>query len=215
MTKGEAKGVMFSFDTPLTGLKRNKKGWICEILDADRKKFTFFSKTVINCAGLSSAEVASMAGIKDYRLYFCKGEYFSVGRGKKRFINGLVYPSPARKIVGLGIHTVVDLRGDLKLGPNAFYTDRPDYTVNTDHSTVFYESCRPFLPFLEKEDLIPDMSGIRPKLQGPGDPVADFIIKAEEGDYKGLINLIGIESPGLTSSLSIAKKVASIYSKLK
>ncbi len=210
LNKAQARGVVFSFSTPLTGLSRNKDGWICEILDTDGKKFTFFSRIIINSAGLFSDHIAGMAGINDYKLYMCKGEYFSVINGKDKLVKSLVYPSPAHDMVSLGIHTVVDLGGGLKLGPNAFYTDMPDYNVDKDHRDDFYDSCKPFLPFLEKEDLVPDMAGIRPKLQGPGETVKDFIIKAEKGDFEGLINLIGIESPGLTSSPAIARYVVKL-----
>ena len=206
LAKAEKNNVMVSYGTPLTGLSKDKRGWICEIQEPDGEKTRIFSKIVINSAGLFSAHVAAMAGL-NYTLHYCKGEYFSIGNGKYRFIKGLVYPSPHHDMISLGIHSVVNLSGGFKLGPNAYYVDEIDYSVNTDHLEDFYENTKSFLPFIKKEDLSPDMAGIRPKLQGPGEEVKDFIIRKEKGEHEGLINLIGIESPGLTSSMAIAKYV--------
>jgi len=93
----------------------------------------------------------------------------------------------------------------VKLGPNAFYVDKEDYSVNPDHAMDFFNSIKDYLPFLELSDLQPDMAGIRPKLQKAGESIRDFIICHEkERGLEKAINLIGIESPGLTSCLSIA-----------
>ena len=87
--------------------------------------------------------------------------------------------------------------------------NKPDYSVNASHSVQFYRAARKYLPFLEPEDLTPDQAGVRPKLQKPGDPVRDFLIRDEkEKGYPGFVNLIGIESPGLTACLSIADYVS-------
>lgn len=211
LCRAEARGLLINYNAPLTSLEKIKDRWLCTGKDSDGSSFTFSSGVVINAAGLGASQVAEMAGMKDYKIHYCKGEYFSVIKGKNRLIKGLVYPSPARDMVSLGIHTVIDLGGGLKLGPSAFYVDEIDYSVNPDNRDLFYENCKAFLPFLEKEDLVPDMSGIRPKLQGPGEPVRDFVIKTERGDFEGLINLIGIESPGLTSCMAIARYVSEIY----
>ena len=163
----------------------------------------------MNAAGLGAGKIAGYLGINDpdYRLYFWKGEYFGVGNGKNKYVNSLVYPVPEPNTVGLGIHTTVDLGGGLKLGPNTIYLsdDNLDLKVDPAHSEYFYESVRNFLPFLELDDLTPDQAGIRPKLQKPGDPFRDFIINEESNrNLSGLVNLLGIESPGLTACLSIA-----------
>jgi L-2-hydroxyglutarate oxidase LhgO len=100
------------------------------------------------------------------------------------------------------------MQGEMKLGPSAFYVDDINYDVDPAHAVEFYESVKRFLPFIELEDLSPDTSGIRAKIQGEGEESKDFIISNEAGKgLPGLINLIGIESPGLTASLSIAKYV--------
>ena len=105
------------------------------------------------------------------------------------------------------LRRTIDLNGQIKLGPNATYLpDRDyDYTVNKSGQQTFFESARQYLPFIKYEDLSPAMAGIRPKLQKPGDAVRDFIIR-EESDkgFPGIVNLVGIESPGLTASIAIA-----------
>jgi L-2-hydroxyglutarate oxidase LhgO len=121
-----------------------------------------------------------------------------------------VYPVPLPNNVGLGVHATVDLNGQIKLGPNAKYlADRTyDYTVDPSEQMAFYQSASRFLPFIQYEDLHPAMVGIRPKLQKPGDAVRDFVICEEsEKGFHGVVNLLGIESPGLTASIAIAKYV--------
>ncbi len=153
-----------------------------------------------------------MAGIDvdeaSYRIYWCKGDYFSLsGKPPARM---LVYPPPPRDEASLGIHTVPDLTGRLKFGPNAYYVDEINYRVESDRDE-FWRDIVKYLPMIRKEDLNPDMSGIRAKLQGPADPVKDFVIRHEEDrGLPGLINLIGIESPGLTCAPAIAEMVGEI-----
>jgi L-2-hydroxyglutarate oxidase LhgO len=120
-------------------------------------------------------------------------------------VQRLVYPVPEKNHVGLGVHLTLDLGGRMKLGPDATYIDRvEDYKVGSEKRDQFYESAVKFLPFIRREDVIPDMSGIRPKLQGPGEQFRDFVISE---DLPGFINLVGIESPGLTAAPAIARYV--------
>ncbi|MCX7806641.1 MAG: FAD-dependent oxidoreductase, partial [Planctomycetota bacterium] len=170
-------------------------------------------RTVVNCAGLGAQAVMRMAGLDPdamgLSLHMCKGDYFSVRGLKRNMVRSLVYPAPGRDLAGLGIHTVVDLGGGLKLGPDAKYVDTEDYTVDGSLAKTFCERVRPFLPFLDPEDLAPDTSGIRPKLSGPGQPARDFHIAHEfSAGAPGFFNLAGIESPGLTASPAIARMVA-------
>ncbi|NMD01217.1 MAG: FAD-dependent oxidoreductase, partial [Bacteroidales bacterium] len=165
--------------------------------------------------GLYSDKISEMVGINDesYKLHYWKGEYFSVGNGKNKQIKHLVYPVPHQNNTGLGVHATLDINNRMKLGPNAIYLpDRNiDYKVDKNHLESFYLASKKYLPFIELEDLQADQSGIRPKLQKPNDAVRDFIIKNEEDKgFLNFINLIGIESPGLTSCLAIAKKVKEI-----
>jgi L-2-hydroxyglutarate oxidase LhgO len=132
-------------------------------------------------------------------------------------IERLVYPVPNQSDGGLGIHLTPDILGQVKIGPDAQYLKEniEDYEVDKNSQKDFFESVNKFAPFVELGDIYPDMAGIRPKLQGPKDGFRDFVIN-EESDkgLPGFVNLIGIESPGLTSALSIAKYVESLL-KLK
>jgi L-2-hydroxyglutarate oxidase LhgO len=108
----------------------------------------------------------------------------------------------------MGIHATLDIEGRMRLGPNARYIDEIDYKVDEAQKEFFYRSVKDFLPFIEDADLEPEMAGVRPKLQGPGDVFRDFVIRDEQGKgLPGFINLIGIESPGLTSAPAIAEYV--------
>jgi len=175
--------------------------------------FTFDTGVVINCAGLHADKVAALAGIDieaaGYRLYYCKGEYFSVGNGKNRLVSRLVYPVPPANTTGLGVHVTLGLDGRMRLGPSVEYVESIEYSVDVKKKQMFFDSAKTFLPFIEYDDLEPEMAGMRPKLQGPGEEYRDFIIR-EESDkgLPGMINLIGIESPGLTASPAIARYVA-------
>jgi L-2-hydroxyglutarate oxidase LhgO len=181
--------------------------------DAQGDTFKFLSRIFINSAGLGSDKVSRLLGLdqEEYRLKYCKGDYFRVSSGKAKFINRLVYPVPKKERASLGIHATLDLSGSLRLGPDDEYVKEINYDIDPLKREVFYESTRQFLPFIELKDLNPDMAGIRPKLQGPEENFRDFIIKDEtENGTPGFINLIGIESPGFTGSLSIAKMVTGL-----
>ncbi|MEW6103120.1 MAG: NAD(P)/FAD-dependent oxidoreductase [bacterium] len=192
---GKEKGVIFAYNCEVIGIKKKENGYKIDVRDSDSSIFSFLAQIVINCAGLLGDKIANMLGF-DYKLQYCKGEYFKVESKKSRLVNHLIYPVPEND--GLGIHTVQDLQGSLKLGPNAFYVKDISYDVDSSHKIEFYEKAKRFLPFIELEDLSCDMSGIRPKF------ASDFIIKQE---LPGFINLIGIESPGFTAGLSIAEYV--------
>ncbi|MFH0771525.1 MAG: NAD(P)/FAD-dependent oxidoreductase [Candidatus Omnitrophota bacterium] len=213
VSKFEKRGGQIAYSTELTALEKFSSGFKAAVTDDREGKFEFFTGVLINCAGLNSDKVAQMSGIDrdNYRLKYCKGDYFRVHNNKARFINRLIYPAPEKQSAGLGIHATLDLGGGLRLGPDDKYIEKIDYSVDVSKTAVFYESVRQFLPFIELEDVAPDTSGVRPKLQGPGEVFRDFIIKDEaEAGFPGLINLIGIESPGLTACLSIAKLVKNL-----
>lgn len=218
-SKAEAKGVTFAYNCSVTGLRKNGNGFIVAVKDTDGEALEIAAEIVINCAGLGSGDVAHMAGIDikktGYEIYPCKGEYFKLSNKHKGKLNYLVYPAPTK--ISLGIHTVLDLRDGLKLGPNAYYINDPqNYDIDNTYRKEFYKSAQTYLPFIEEDDLTPDMAGIRPKIQPPNDSsFKDFIIRDEaDKGLKGLINLIGIESPGLTSCLTIAEYVEQIINKL-
>ncbi len=194
--------------------KQDDARYRVHVVYPDGQTDSFASRWVVNCAGLESDRLAESMGIDidacGYRLHYWKGEYFSldVPRG---FIRHLVYPVPQANHVGLGVHATIDLSDRVKLGPNATYLpDRQlDYTVDAQARQSFYEAACRYLPGISVDQLHPEMTGIRPKLQKPGDPARDFIIAEETAKgLPGVINLIGIESPGLTASPAIARHVA-------
>lgn len=195
-------------DTEVTGIKRTKDGYIVEMVSGG-EPFEIESRVVINSAGLYADKVAAMTGIdidkEGYRIHWSKGEYFSL-TGKPPALM-LVYPPPPQDAASLGIHSVPDLTGRLKFGPNAFYVDEINYAVESKKKP-FWRDVVKYFPTVGLDDLHPEMAGIRAKLQGPGDPVRDFVIRHEEDKgLPGFINLVGIESPGLTSSPAIAEMV--------
>ena len=195
-------------DTEVTGIKQTNDGYIVEMISGG-EPFEIESRVVINSAGLYSDKVAAMTGIDideaGYRIHWSKGEYFSL-TGKPPALM-LVYPPPPQDAASLGIHSVPDLTGRLKFGPNAFYVDEINYAVESEKEP-FWRDIVKYFPTVKMEDLHPEMAGIRSKLQGPGDPVRDFVIKHEEDrGLPGFINLVGIESPGLTSAPAIAEMV--------
>lgn len=210
----ENSGAAAVCGAEVTGLERLSGGWKITYRDREGDSATM-ARLVVNCAGLSAQRVMRMAGMDPetagLRLYPCKGNYFAVGGESGKRIRGLIYPAPEKNLAGLGIHTLVDFGGGVKLGPNVEYVqeaDEYDYGVNENLRSLFFERARRYLPFLDISDIRPDMSGIRPKLSGPGQPARDFYIAHEaERGLPGFINLAGIESPGLTSSLAIAETV--------
>jgi L-2-hydroxyglutarate oxidase LhgO len=168
------------------------------------ESFEFSSAVVINAAGLESDTIANMMG-NNYQLHYCKGDYCSISGVKPGVVQRLIYPVPAKDHIGLGVHLTMDLNGRLKLGPDTTYIERKeDYNVAPEKAELFFQRAVKFLPFLKIENIHPDMAGIRPKLQGPKDDFRDFVIKE---DSPGFINLVGIESPGMTASPAIAKYV--------
>ena len=213
--ESQSRGVQIAYGTTLEAVKKKNHGFNVSVKDEREGAFNFFTQVFINAAGLCSDKVARMIGIDNpaYRLKYCKGNYFRIHSSKAKFLKHLIYPTPSK--VSLGIHTVIDLSGSLKLGPDAKYVDKIDYTVDESKKTFFYESAHTYLPFIELDDLTPDMAGIRAKLQGPDEDFRDFLIKQEQDKgLAGFINLIGIDSPGLTCVLSIAKEVKKLIKPL-
>jgi L-2-hydroxyglutarate oxidase LhgO len=200
------------YGSEVKGIERQKDGYRITIIDADKKHYSFSSRIVINSAGLASDKISEMTGIYDNNLslFFCKGEYFRLRPPGNRLVNRLIYPVPAPNMEGMGIHVTVELGGGVKLGPDVEYLNikDQDYTLSPSKHNVFYRDAKRFLPFLEYDDITPEMAGIRPKLQDYGETPRDYYIMEESArGFPGFINLIGIESPGLTSSIAIAEYV--------
>jgi L-2-hydroxyglutarate oxidase LhgO len=211
-------GGQIVYGSEVTGIKQIENGYLITLLDTDKKEFCFTSRIVINSAGLSSDKVSEMVGIHDdnLRIIFCKGEYFRLKPPKHKLIKRLIYPVPHTNLEGIGIHVTVDMGGGVKLGPDVEYLESNtyDYKLTASKQEAFYKSAKKFLPFLEYDDIAPEMAGIRPKIQKPGDPLRDYYINEEsKRGYPGFINLIGMESPALTSSIAIAKYVKELINK--
>jgi L-2-hydroxyglutarate oxidase LhgO len=164
---------------------------------------------LVNSAGIRAPSVAArIDGFPRERIpgeFYAKGNYYSL-TGRPPF-SRLVYPVPEPG--GLGVHVTLDLAGQARFGPDVEWVERPDYAVDPRRAERFYAAIRRYWPALADGTLAPGYAGIRPKISGPKEPAADFVIQgpAEHG-VPGLVNLFGIESPGLTASLALADDVA-------
>ncbi|HPI20882.1 MAG TPA: NAD(P)/FAD-dependent oxidoreductase [Candidatus Kapabacteria bacterium] len=210
-------GADFAFNHIFSKADKKNDLFEIEIETKDGDAFSVTSQYLINAAGLDCDTVAESCGIdidkEKYILNYAKGHYFRIKPGKSYMANHLIYPTPQKKLAGLGIHLTIDMSGSLKLGPDVqFLNNRTlDYSVPEALQEKFYMAGASYIEGLEFEDLSPDQAGIRPKLQTEGGDFRDFIIQEESGKgLAGLVNLIGIESPGLTSSLEIANEVEKI-----
>ncbi|HMV46145.1 MAG TPA: NAD(P)/FAD-dependent oxidoreductase [Blastocatellia bacterium] len=167
------------------------------------------ARVVINAAGLFSDEVARMFGYDEHTIYPCRGEYAEVVPSRSRIVNNLVYPLPMPSGHGLGVHFTRMTGGSLLIGPNARYRQsKDDYESDRTPLEDFYESAVTMCPSLRLEDLRLSYTGLRPRLLPEHDhSFADWVIR-HDPRWPSVIHLIGIESPGLTSCLSIAQSVA-------
>jgi L-2-hydroxyglutarate oxidase LhgO len=198
------------YNSEVIDLKHSEKGFHLKLNDGTE----IDTKRVINSAGLQATDIAALLGFDQETMYPCKGNYF--------YYNGphnckhLIYPVPEKKLTGLGVHATLDLGGRLKFGPDTEYTDLiDDFQVQESKKDSFYQSAKKILKNIEPQHLLPDMVGIRPKLQGPEDKrIRDFYI-CEETTAPGFVNCLGIESPGLTSALAIGEYVCEEILNLK
>lgn len=206
--QGDAQtfGATLALRTPLLSARCTEQGF--ELHMGGNQPMTLGCRELINCAGLSAPEVASsIVGLPAQfipRAHLCKGSYFSFS-GRAPFRH-LVYPAP--ESAGLGVHMTLDLGGQARFGPDVEWVDEVDYRVAPHRADGFYQAIRRYWPGLPDHSLQPAYSGIRPKISGPNDPAADFRISGPtEHGVPGLVNLFGIESPGLTSCLALAGHV--------
>lgn len=168
----------------------------------------------MNAAGLFAGEVSTaiegLAPEHTRQIHYCKGNYFSVSARVP--FSRLIYPVPERD--GLGVHLTLDMGGAGRFGPDTEWIDGIDYSLDASRGDVFYAAIRRYWPDLADEALAPSYTGIRPKLYPAGGAATDFTIEGPEThNVPGLVNLFGIESPGLTSSLSIADTAATLLLK--
>jgi L-2-hydroxyglutarate oxidase LhgO len=202
----EDHGGMIAFKTRIERLMPTPAGW--RALFAGRDAGTLEVDAVINSAGLGAQALAHQT--EGYppervpRLVLAKGNYF--GYAGRPVFSRLIYPTPVDG--GLGTHVTLDLAGRMRFGPDVEWVEHETYDVDPRRADSFYARVRTYWPGLPNGSLVPDYSGIRPKLLGPSEPTADFVIETpKHHGLRGLVNLFGIESPGLTCALSIAEAV--------
>jgi L-2-hydroxyglutarate oxidase LhgO len=202
----EDRGGAIAFSTPVEKIARRGSQW--QVHFGGSEPGTLDVDAVVNSAGLGAQALARR--IADYPaervppLILAKGNYFSYA-GRPVF-KRLIYPVPVDG--GIGIHVTLDLAGRMRFGPDVEWIEREDYSVDPARADAFYARIRSYWPEMPDASLVPDYCGIRPKLTGPGQPAADFVIDGPpHHGLPGLVNLFGIESPGLTSSLSLAEEV--------
>jgi L-2-hydroxyglutarate oxidase LhgO len=212
----EAAGGICAFNTRVVGARCSGDGIVVETAAAAggerepvSEPLSLRARLLVNCAGLHAQRLAAlMAGFPAQHVpptYFAKGNYFALA-GRAPF-SRLIYPVPEQ--AGLGVHLTIDLAMQARFGPDVQWVDEPEYDVDPARAEVFYAEIRRYWPALRDGALQPAYAGIRPKIQAPGEPPLDFrIIGPETHGVPGVIQLFGIESPGLTGSLSIAAQVA-------
>ncbi|VVE27004.1 L-2-hydroxyglutarate oxidase LhgO [Pandoraea cepalis] len=204
----QSAGAMLAFDARVVGARVGHAEGIELDVDTAGVTSTLRASIVVNSAGLYAVDVArTFVGLAPEYIpprYYAKGSYFTCAQ--RAPFSHLIYPVPEPG--GLGVHLTLDLAGQARFGPNVAWVDEIDYTVNAADGDGFYAAVRRYWPALADGALQPGYAGIRPKISAPGEPAADFRIDgpAVHG-VAGLVNLFGIESPGLTASLAIAEAV--------
>jgi L-2-hydroxyglutarate oxidase LhgO len=202
----EDRGAMFAFNAPLEAGRVTEDGIELDI--GGKEPMSLCAKMVVNSAGLSAPDVARRLVGLDPRYvptpYYAKGNYYTLS-GARPFRH-LIYPVPEEG--GLGIHVTIDMGGQVRFGPDVEWIEHRDYGVDPRRSDVFYEAIRLYYPDLKDGAIVPGYAGIRPKI-APRGTEADFVIQGSDvHGVRGLVNLYGIESPGLTCSMVLAQDVA-------
>lgn len=203
----------------VVGAEAIEGGFRLEIREPDGEVATCSAEVVVNAAGLEADEVAALFGIDvdsvGYRQHYARGDYWRIAPRHRSRVKHLVYPVPPRGLAGLGVHLTLELDGGLRLGPDVRWLAGREqrFEVDLEGGDRFHAAGARYLPFLEREDLTPDMAGIRAKASAEGESGRDFVIREETSrKLPGLVNLIGIESPGLTASPAIAAYVVDLLS---
>ena len=204
--EAEAAGAMVVLRTPVLSGRVRNDGFDLAIGGDDPAAIR--CRFLVNAAGLYAPALAhAIEGVRRETIppaYFCRGVYFSLA-GRAPF-RRLVYPIPPQG--GLGVHVTLDLAGQARFGPDVEWISTVDYTVDPARGDAFYAAIRAYWPELRDGALQPGYAGIRPKISGPEEPAADFVVQGPEAHgVPGLVNLYGIESPGLTASLPLADEV--------
>ena len=205
----EDHGATVAFKTPVRSGRVTASG--ITLAFGSNEEMSIRARSLVNSAGLAAPSVAaSIEGFPSEHIppaYLCKGNYFSLACPTP--FSHLIYPVP--ESAGLGVHLTLDMAGQARFGPDVEWVDRLDYDVDPRRGANFYAAIRRYWPSLPDDALIPAYAGIRPKIQAPSDPARDFLIQGP-GDHgiTGLVNLFGIESPGLTAAMAIAEHVSGL-----
>lgn len=210
--QAQSAGVQFAGLTKVLEVKRHHKGFevFTQSGDNTQQLFRFTCTRFVNATGLEThnlaAKIESLAPQNIPAIHYYKGSYFKLN--KRVALQHLVYPVPDSSNLGLGIHATLDLAGGVRFGPDVEAVSGIDYTVNPTRARDFAAAIGRYMPWINSEDLVPDYCGIRPKLHRADEAPKDFLIQgpADHG-ISGLIQLLGIESPGLTASLAIAQYI--------
>jgi len=216
LNKARSNGVQIVYKTKISGIDKVPEGYKIKVEDS-QSSFSFITRVLINCAGLRSDKIASMVGVNideaGYKLRFLKGEYYSVSNRKSKLLNRLIYPMPTT--TNLGAHVCCDISGRMRIGPLYYYVDEINYKIDDSNKKALYQSTiMKILPFIEHHDLEPEMAGVKASPQ-KREGFKDFIINHEcNRALPGFINLIGIDSPGLTSAPAIAKYVGTLVNEI-
>ncbi|MEX0618844.1 MAG: NAD(P)/FAD-dependent oxidoreductase [Pseudohongiellaceae bacterium] len=209
--QAQSQGTIFSANTEFVGAEPGGSGFMIRTVHPGENDYRFQARALINCCGLDAGGIASrIQGLERKSIpvtHFCKGDYFTYQH--KSPFSHLIYPVPDRKHTVLGIHGTLDMAGRLRFGPDARYILCPDYMVDEKKATHFSTAVSRYFPSIRSSDLQPAYAGVRPRLTGPAGGFADFVIQTEtDHGLPGLIQLFGIESPGLSSCLAIADCIA-------
>jgi L-2-hydroxyglutarate oxidase LhgO len=210
----ENLGVQFSPYSRVEKIDTNADAFVvhCQLGENRSPEYYAFNcQQLINAAGLEAQSIAqSMPAIPKNTipiLHYCKGDYFDYRR--RNPFSHLIYPMPEANTTGLGIHATMDMSSQLKFGPDTEYVEKVDFEIDSNKAKAFAKKISSYFPAIKADDLKPAYSGIRPKLSGPDEAVADFEIQGKSvHGLPGLVQLFGIESPGLTASLSIARHIS-------
>ena len=213
--EAEAAGAMIAYGTSVSRIVLDDSGAAISVNGEDAP--SLHARLVVNAAGLGALDVArTMEGFPADHIpqgWLAKGSYFTLS-GRRSPFGRLIYPVPEPG--GLGVHVTIDMAGQARFGPDVEWVDRPDFAVDSARAAQFYQAIRAYWPDLRDGDLAPGYVGIRPKLSGPGQPAADFHIDSPRTHgVPGILNLFGIESPGLTASLAIADEVVRLADEVR
>jgi D-amino-acid oxidase len=211
-------GAHIAFKHEVTDLRRRDGGFLLQMRGPAGDELTITARSVVNSAGLAAERIGALLGYDpdggpvnpSFRQTINRGRYYDIiNTAKAARIRHLVYPLPHADRAGLGIHLTLDIDGGVHLGPDAEWLEDGamlDFRADDEGHSRFLEAARHYLPDLNAEDLAPGQVGYRPKLYGPGQPPRDFLIWHDQG----YVHLGGIESPGLTASLAIGRRVAAL-----